>query len=605
MEPNKIVRYVKYRRKGEIDRKAAIVTVDFDVSGLSANEINVLGLLSDAVDLMNPIYVNQAEPLTWDLINFIENLMPIAEENTKENLKDYLTTLHIQNCPYGKISRKNNILMVDDQKVLAMIPNTPDPGKMFALFEKIKHLLYNDIKQSKYANLYPFDMKDEEMESLGEQKNRVNSRVARKSDRTLYIEINEEKFRQNLKPVIGLLQKAESYADNQSLKEYISAKIKELETGKEEDRIISDIAMIKNDSKICFNISTALEVYMDDAYNIRGAATGNVFVKDAKYEEFMSKLIKLMPDLERNAPWELKKEVDMSKLPKLSYVDVLNQSGDYIAMPSNTVAQSLPNEHDVKDKYGTVNFVYKNISKALYTSGGQKSAKEFLPKEIEEKYSSMFRDVSLIHHTTHELGHTTGRVEKSLQHLKPGELLKNGLYSSFEEARAELFSLYSLPALFDNGLITKDQMIAGYHNMVLGMVVNLKFKPTQAHTIARNMMFHYFVENGAIKSKSEGKTKFYADIEAMPAVVNAMLGIVGYFKGYGKTEEADKFKKEYSYSDELSDEVEERMKDFPIGRGLVFPKFVKDGSYKAELIYPEDYDEQEVFRYKIVDNISG
>jgi hypothetical protein len=56
------ITYVPYQQTGEPDRRAALVRVDFPLAGLSDEDIQVLGHLSEAVSLMNPVYRDQFEP---------------------------------------------------------------------------------------------------------------------------------------------------------------------------------------------------------------------------------------------------------------------------------------------------------------------------------------------------------------------------------------------------------------------------------------------------------------------------------------------------------------------------------------------------------------
>src|SRR3972149_643975 len=59
---NALIKTVPYRQEGEPEKHAAILRVDFDLDGLSPEEIQVLGHLVEASDALNPIYRDQIEP---------------------------------------------------------------------------------------------------------------------------------------------------------------------------------------------------------------------------------------------------------------------------------------------------------------------------------------------------------------------------------------------------------------------------------------------------------------------------------------------------------------------------------------------------------------
>jgi hypothetical protein len=260
------------------------------------------------------------------------------------------------------------------------------------------------------------------------------------------------------------------------------------------------------------------------------------------------------------------------------------------------IAQSLPNDDWVIQKIGSVNLVYYNTGRAIHKVSGLLSAQEFLPARTYEEQSSSLFDASQLHSALHELGHTTGMMDPQHREKQPREYLEVE-YSGLEETRAELFGLWAMPLLVREGVIEEAAMQAACNAMLMAMITGLKFEPKQAHNKARNMMWHYFMEKGAISvSEEEGRTRYEANKAKFHEVTTEMLRDVANTKASGSKELAQQFREKWCYDDKLRPEIENRTKDFPLGRGLIFPKLKQDGErFLPELVYPKSFSKQDKF----------
>src|SRR5512140_3372517 len=99
--PSNHIAYIPYQQAGEPSRKAAVARVEFSLNGLSDDDIQVLGHLSEAVDLINPIYRDQFEPMTFKIARLLNRLVDVATPDQKAALKNYLTILNLQNSPFS------------------------------------------------------------------------------------------------------------------------------------------------------------------------------------------------------------------------------------------------------------------------------------------------------------------------------------------------------------------------------------------------------------------------------------------------------------------------------------------------------------------------
>lgn len=590
------VQYVPYQQEDEPPRRAALTRVDVDVSGLSDSELQVAGHLMDAADAMNPIFRDQFEPRTEKLKELTGLLAGAADGEAREAIDAYRTMLDLQNGPYSLLPRKNHLLRLPREELEALANKAG--GRAPALLEELFDLLTTGRPTPDRANFYPEDFTEEELQSLGEAARLVNSSVIRDENGRPAVLLNEERYRNALRPAIEHLRAARDLTGDPSFRLYLDAKLVELETGFEEARRLADYTWVKHGSPLDIVISTALEVYLDNFKNARGAATAGVYLRNRAAEELLEALVQRVQRWEATAPWTYKKtEIDPERLPKLKFVDVLAWSGDYVTGPFTTIAQSLPNDEWVIQNVGTVNMVYMNTGRAVHRVAGNLAAEEFLTCAEYERVAERLFDANQLHSALHEIGHTTGMMDPDHAEGQPKDYLEEE-YSYLEETRAELFGLWALDLLLEEGVIDAETARACYDGMLVTMISSMKFDPVQAHNKARNGMFHVFEENGIIRRvEEEGKTRFEFVHERAHEEVTRFLAQIGDLKAAGDKAGVIALREKTVFTDPLKPEIEKRTADFPLGRGLIFPKLKREGGrYLRELVYPDHFREQEKFK---------
>jgi hypothetical protein len=406
---------------------------------------------------------------------------------------------------------------------------------------------------------------------------------------------NEELYREYCAEAARRLREARDFADDPQFALYLDAKIEELFSGSPEARRIADYHWIRHDNRVDIIISSALEVYLDGWRNAKGAACGLVMVKNPEGEELLRRLKEAVPRLEREAPWTWRREgIDPASLPKIKFADVYNWTGDYVSMPSTVLAQSLPNDEWVSRNVGTVNMVYTNTAASRHALTGARWEREFLPGEAVRRYRELTHRGGQLHSVLHEIGHTTGRQDPD-HPGRPADYLQSE-YSALEEARAELFGAWAAERVHAMGIVEAETVRAAHYHLLASMIASLKFEPEQAHTIARNLIFHRLVEEGAIVERREGgRSVFDYDFSCLRGSVERLLGEVADLKAAGDREGAAELRRRFCFSDPRRPEIEERTRDFPQGTAIRFPRFVlRDGKPSAELHWPA-FTEQHTF----------
>jgi hypothetical protein len=572
--------FVPYQQKGEPPRRAGLVRVGFDLAGLSENDVQILGHLCQAVDLINPVYRDQFEATTPTIRRLVHRLGEVADEKEKVALQNYTTLLDLQNSPFSLLPRKNHLLPLERSAVERLVKKCKGQEAQQD-FEVGAPYLFEGLATPDRAGFYPPDLSDKELEALGEGGKIVNSSV-RREPKGVRVVLNEEHYRADLDGIIAHLRRARELSNDPMFQLYLDAKIIELTFGTKETRRLADYAWVRHTSRLDIIISSAIEVYLDNWKNARGAAAGAVLVENPVATELLRALTDRFAEFESTAPWTHKKhEIDRETLPKLKFVDVLNWAGDYVNGPMTIIAQSLPNDDWVIRKIGSVNLVYYNTGRAVHKVSGELAAQEFLPASAFERDRPLLFDARQLHSALHELGHTTGMMDPDHRDKEPREYFE-AEFSPLEEARAELFGLWAMPLLAKDGIITEETVLAGYNAMVLTMLTSLKFEPTQAHNKARNMMWHYFIDKGAVAVTQEGgKTKYEAHVAKFREATTEMLRIIGDTKASGDKARAQQFREKWCYDDKLRPEIEERTKE--------------GERFKPEFVYPASFSDQAKF----------
>ena len=590
---------IPYQQEGEPPRQAAILRVEPPLEGLSDNDVQVLGHLTEAADRMNPIFRDQAEAHTPAVQTLLLSLIEAAEGPTRQVLENYRAIFELQNGPYASIPPKNHLLQLplDDLRRLAKFAGPQAERSL----EAHVGLLTQGAVPSDKGNLYPEDLTEAEFEALGADRLRVNSSVVRGAGGRPQVILNERRYAPTLAPVLQHLRAARDLTLDPGFRIYLDAKIVELETGSEEARRVADHAWVTHNSPIDIVISTALEVYLDGYRAARGAATGAVHVRNRQAEAMLQAIVAQVPRLEAIAPWTHRRtSVDASRLPKLKFVDVLAWSGDYVGSPMTTLAQSLPNDEWIVQTFGAVNMVYLNTSRLVLRSSGRLSPERFLTRSAAGRPLEPLFEAYTLHTALHEIGHASGCMDPDHAQGQPRDFLQEE-YSWMEEARAELFGLWALGPMVEAGVFDPALEQAGLDGMLLTVLGALKYDPQQAHVSARNAIFHYFEEQGAIRRVTEdGQVRFEMPLELARQATADMLRTIADLRAGGDKAGVAQLRQKYVYTDALKPEIEARTADLPLGTGLIFPRLKQAGGrYLRQWIYPERFEDQPKFAYDL------
>jgi dipeptidyl-peptidase-3 len=251
------------------------------------------------------------------------------------------------------------------------------------------------------------------------------------------------------------------------------------------------------------------------------------------------------------------------------------------------VGINLPNAQDIREQYGSKSVSLANVVEAYDQSTPDAMRKEFCWSEEEflraKKWSA---SSSELHTNLHEvIGHASGRTTEKVG-ADPAKFLGE-LYSTLEEARADLVALYFItdPKLRELGLVPEpDMALSEYESYTRNALVQLRRVRTgaqleQDHMRNRQLIVHWLMANTkAIEQKErDGKTYYIvADAQAWKAGAGKLLAEVMRIKAEGDMAAGRKLVETYGvkFDPALRDQVVERVSrlGIPSYTGFVQPE---------------------------------
>jgi len=341
-----------------------------------------------------------------------------------------------------------------------------------------------------------------------------------------------------LKKANDAFAKARTYAEP-GQDEVIASLIHYYQTGDPADWIRFGVAWVQNNPPVDF-ANGFIEVYRD-ARAAKGTSQSFVTITDQKLNQLMVKLASNAQYFEDHAPWAPQYKKQGVKPPLAKAVETVIETGDFHV---NTVGDNLPNENEVREKYGSKSFLFTGSSRTLRLGTGEGPVEEFSASQGEidltKKYGEEASDLMTALHEV--IGHGSGKLNPKLQ--GGAEPYLKEYFSTLEEARADLMALWSIfdPKLQELGLVSNPAVgQVMYYNAVRTVLMQLQRIPhgdtiEEDHQRNRQLIVNYVMDKtGAIeKVQRNGKTYFQLkDFQKMHEGVGMLLAELMRIKGEG------------------------------------------------------------------------
>jgi hypothetical protein len=446
----------------------APVEIGADVSGLPDGERRALAKLIDAAMVIDGLFLEQVwAGNTSMLLDLVRDETPLG----RARLHAFL----INKGPWSRL---------DHHRVL--VPGAPP--------------------KPEGANFYPAGAAKAEIEAwlatlpAGDRARASGfyTTIRRGPDGALRIVPYSVEYQGALALAAGHLQQAAELTAQPTLKRFLASRAEAFLT---DDYYASDVAWMELDAAIEPTIGP-YEVYEDALFNRKAAFEAFVTLRDeaetAKLERFGAHLQELENSLPIDPAFRNPK---LGALAPIRVVNVVFAAGDG-NRGVQTAAFNLPNDERVVREKGSKRVMLKNVQEAKFARALVPISKIALaaPDRAAVSFDAFFTHI-LMHELMHGLGphqiSVGGRSTTVRQELKE-------LYSTIEEAKADISGLWALQQLADAGVIDASIARTMYRTFLASAFRSIRFGITEAHGRGMAIQLNWLLDRGAFRVNPDG-----------------------------------------------------------------------------------------------------
>jgi hypothetical protein len=370
-----------------------------------------------------------------------------------------------------------------------------------------------DVQHPEGAGYYPEDMTTAEMdawlEAHPEDREAFTSTVTvirRDGDRLVAVPYAEA-YAEFLRPAADKLHRAAELTSHPSLASFLALRA---DAFLSDDYYDSDVAWMDLDAPVEVTIGP-YETYEDGLLGYKAAFESFVTValpeESAQLDRYKSQL----PWLERNLPIpDADKNLNRGTESPIRVVDVVYTAGE-ARVGVQTLAFNLPNDERVREAKGSKKVLLHNVMRAKFDKILQPIAERTLAADEQANLSfdAYFNSV-LQHELSHGLG--PGRITVDGRETEVRLELKD-LYSTLEEAKADVMGVYDMLALAERGELPEHLAGSGPTALsqtlpatyLAGLFRSVRFGLGEAHGRGVAAQFNYLLDRGALKVDDDGR----------------------------------------------------------------------------------------------------
>ena len=415
--------------------------------------------------------------------------------------------------------------------------------------------------------------------------------------------------------IIGWLEKAGEYAENESQHEVIRLLIDFYRTGDLHTFDVYSIAWLKDTASHIDFVNGFIESY-GDPLGMKASWESIVDFKDAEATRRTELISSHAQWFEDHSPVDARFKKEAVKGVSAKVITAAILAGDLY--PSTAIGINLPNSNWIRSVHGSKSVTIGNLTEAYNRAArGNGFREEFVYSDVERKLLDTYADITDDLHTDlHEcVGHGSGKL---LPGVDADALRAYG--STIEEARADLFGLYYLAdaKLVEWGLVPDAEAYKAeyYSYMMNGLMTQLvRIEPgrtvEEAHMRNRQLIARWALQQGREAKVvelvvREGKTYVRVnDYAQLRALFGKLLAEVQRIKSEGDYEAARRLVETYGVQIDsaLHAEVLQRYERLHLApyKGFVNPVYTLQTDAEGnvtdvQIAYTEGYAEQ-MLRY--------
>ncbi len=267
------------------------------------------------------------------------------------------------------------------------------------------------------------------------------------------------------------------------------------------DYYASDVAWMQLDASIEPTIGP-YEVYADEWFNFKAAFEAFIALRDAAESAKLARFNAELQGLENRLPIDPKyRRATLGSLAPLRVVNVVFAAGDG-NRGVQTAAYNLPNDDRIVNTMGSKRVMLKNFQQAKFDNALLPISKVALAATDQPfvNFEAFFTHILM-----HELMHGLGPQSVGVGPDGPGVRQKlKELYSTTEEAKADIAGLWALQQLMDKGVIDKKLERAMYTTFLASTFRTLRFGMADAHARGMALQVNYLLDQGGFRVNADG-----------------------------------------------------------------------------------------------------
>ena len=351
------------------------------------------------------------------------------------------------------------------------------------------------------ANFYPPDMTKEEFEKWANDDAKGFFTVIERDSAGHLVSVPySQAYRKDLERAASLLREAAAASENESLKRFLTLRA---EAFLSNNYYASDLAWMDLDAPIDVTIGP-YETYNDEIFGYKAAFEAYVTLRDDRETAKLKFFADHMQEIENHLPIDPRfRNPHIGAAAPIRVVNEVFSAGDG-NHGVQTAAFNLPNDERVVEQKGSKRVMLKNVQEAKFARTLEPIAKRMLPSAAQRDLSF---DLFFTHILAHEMTHGIGphQIEVGGRASSPRQELKE-LYSSIEEAKADVTGLFMVQYLFDHGMLPggaeRERQL--YSTYLASAFRSLRFGLVEAHGKGMAVQFNYFLDRGAFAARPDG-----------------------------------------------------------------------------------------------------
>jgi len=303
-------------------------------------------------------------------------------------------------------------------------------------------------------------------------------------------------YRNTLLEAAALLREAATQVNEPTLRRYLETRAVAFLSN---DYYESDLAWMDLDAAIEPTIGP-YETYEDGWFGYKAAFEAFITVRDQAESKRLAAFGAQLQSLENALPIDPRyRNPQIGGLAPIRVVNVVFTAGDG-NRGVQTAAFNLPNDERVIREKGSKRVMLKNVQEAKFERVLRPISQVALPPQDrgQVSFDAFFTHI-LMHELMHGLGptHVHGTDQTVRQAL-------TDVYSTIEEAKADISGLWALAQLADIGVVTPAIAESMYTTFLASTFRSIRFGVNEAHGRGIAIQLNYLLDQGAVTVNADG-----------------------------------------------------------------------------------------------------